>query len=63
MNHRVLEGFQEVFLELEMRQLFLLQETHGKLSEGIQCKESNMGVIMTANLAAIPVISLDNHAI
>jgi len=56
-NHRVLEGFQEVLLELEMRQLFLLQETHGELSEGIQCEESNMRVIVTANLVAIPVIS------
>lgn len=56
-NHRVLERLQEILLELEMRQFFLLQEAHGKLPEGIQCEEPNVWVIMTADLTKISVIS------
>jgi len=55
MNHRILERFQEVLLELEMRQFFLLQESHGKLPERIQREEPNVRIIMTANLKVISV--------
>jgi len=50
MDHGVLERFQEVFLEFEMRQLFLLQKTHGKLTQRVQGKDADMWVIVTAYL-------------
>ena len=50
MNHRMLKGFQEVFLELEMGQFFLLQEPHSKLTKSIEGEEGNMRIVVTANL-------------
>ena len=56
MGHRVLERLQEVFLKFEVRQFFLLQEPHSKLSEGVQCEEPDVRVVMTADLAVISVV-------
>jgi hypothetical protein len=56
-NHRVLERLQEVLLELEMCQFFLLQEAHSKLSEGIQREEPNVRIVMTADLTIILDVS------
>lgn len=50
MNHRVLEGFQKVLLELEVRQLLFLQEPHGQLTERIQSEECDVGIIMATDL-------------
>jgi len=50
MHHGVLEGSQEILLELEMGQLFLFEEPHSKLSQGVEGKESHMGVTMAADL-------------
>jgi len=49
-DHCVLEWLQEVLLEHEMGQLFLLQETHSQLAQGIESKEADMSVRMTADL-------------
>ena len=49
-SHCVLEGLQEVFLELEMRQFFFLQEARTQLSQGVQGEEGDVGVVMAANL-------------
>ena len=49
-HHRVLEGSQEVLLELEVRKLLLLKEPHGKLSQIIQGEERDMGIVVTAHL-------------
>ena len=53
MDHRVLEWPQEILLELEMRELLLFQKAHSQLTEGVQSKESDMWVIMTAHLIEV----------
>lgn len=50
MSHRILEWFEEIFLELEMCQLILFQETHSELSQSIQCEEANIRIVVTTNL-------------
>jgi hypothetical protein len=50
-SHCVLEGPQKVFLEPEMRQLLLFQETHSKLSQRVQRKEADIWIVMARNLA------------
>ena len=52
MNHRVLERPQEVLLELEVGQLLLLQEAHGKLPQSIEGEEADVNVLVTADLAS-----------
>ena len=49
----VLERAEEVFLEAEMRQLFLLQKVHRQLPKRIERKEADIGVIMTAHLLEV----------
>ena len=49
-GHGILKRPQKVFLETEMRQLFLFQETHGKLSQRVQSKEADVRIVMTADL-------------
>ena len=53
MDHGVFKRPQEVLLELEMWQLLLLQETHGQLTESIERKESNVGVLVAADLIEV----------
>ena len=53
MDHGVFERPQEVFLELEMWQLLLFQEAHGQLTESIERKESNVGVLVAADLIEV----------
>jgi hypothetical protein len=55
-GHGIFERLQEVLLELEVGQFFLLQEPHSKLSERIQREEANVRITMTADLAGISVI-------
>ena len=50
MDHGVLERLEEVLLELEVRQLVLLEEPHRKLTERVERKEADVGVIVTADL-------------
>lgn len=50
MDHRVLERFEEVLLELEMRQLVLLEETHSELTKSVESKEGDVGVVVAADL-------------
>ena len=50
MDHGVLEWLEEVFLELEARQLFLLQEAHGQLPQSVEGKIADVNVAVTANL-------------
>lgn len=50
MDHRVLERFQEIFLELEMRQLVLLQEPHSELTQSIQREKANVWVVVATDL-------------
>jgi hypothetical protein len=49
-GHGILERPQKVFLETEMRQLFLFQETHRKLSQRIQREEADVGVVVATHL-------------
>ncbi len=49
-RHGVLKRSQEILLELEMGQLFLLEEPHSKLPQRVEGKEPDMGVAMTADL-------------
>ena len=49
-DHRILEGLQEVLLKLEVRQFFLLQEAHGQLPQRIKSEESNVWIVVAANL-------------
>lgn len=53
MDHGVLEWLEEVFLELEARQLFLLQEAHGQLSQSVKGKIADVNVAVAANLKAM----------
>lgn len=41
MNHSMLEWFQEVLLEFEMRKFLLLEEAHSKLSQRINGEKTN----------------------
>ena len=50
MDHGVLERPQEVLLELEVRQLLLLQEAHRKLPERVQGEEAHVWVLVTTDL-------------
>ena len=50
MDHGVLEWLEEVFLELEARQLFLLQEAHGQLPQSVEGKIADVNVAVAANL-------------
>ena len=50
MVHCVLERLKEVFLELEVRQFFLLQEPHRQLAQSIQGKEGNVRIGVRADL-------------
>lgn len=50
MNHGILEGLQEILLELKIGQLFLLQKSHRELTKGIQREKADMWVIMATNL-------------
>lgn len=50
MDHRVLERLEEVLLELEVRELLLLEEAHGELTEGVQGEEADVGVVVAADL-------------
>ena len=52
-DHRVLERLQEIFLKFEVRQLFFFKESHGELPKGVQCKEANVRIIVTAHLHSI----------
>jgi hypothetical protein len=49
-DNSILERLQKVFLKAEMRQLLLLQEIHGELSERIERKEADIGVVVAADL-------------
>jgi len=49
-DHGVLERFEEILLELEMRQLVLLEETHGELTKSVESEEGDVGVVVAANL-------------
>ena len=51
MHHRVLEWSQEILLELEVRQLLLLQESHSELSQSVQSEKANMWVVVTTHLS------------
>ena len=53
MNHRILEWSQEVLLEFEVGQLFLLQEAHRQLPQRIKCEEADMGILVTADLVEV----------
>lgn len=50
MNHGVLERFEEILLELEVRQLVLLEETHSELTKSIESEEGDVGVVVAADL-------------
>lgn len=50
MDHGVLEWLEEVFLELEAWQLFLLQEAHGQLPQSVEGKIADVNVAVAANL-------------
>jgi hypothetical protein len=56
-GHSVLERFQKILLELEVRQLFLLQESHGQLTEGVQGEEADMWIIVTTDLQSANIQS------
>jgi len=55
-GHRVFKWLQEVFLKFEMGQFFLFQETHRKLTEGIQGENADMGVIMATYLNRLVIL-------
>jgi len=50
MNHRILEWFEEVLLELEVGHLLFLQEPHRQLTKGVEREEADVGVAMRADL-------------
>lgn len=50
MDHGVLEWLEEIFLELEARQLLLLQEAHGQLPQSVEGKIADVDVAVAANL-------------
>ena len=49
-DHSVLEWLEEIFLEPEARQLFLLQEAHSQLSQSVKGKIADVNVAVAANL-------------
>ena len=49
-NHGVFERFEEVFLEFEVGELLLLEETHGELTERVESEEGNFRVGVTGDL-------------
>ena len=53
MDHGVFKRPQEVFLELEMWQLLLLQEAHRQLPQRIEREKADMGVLVTADLIEV----------
>lgn len=59
MNHRILKGFQEILLKLEMRQFRLFQEAHSKLTEGVQRKETYVRIMVTADLRSFRQLKWD----
>lgn len=51
-SHSVFKRFEKILLEFEVGQLFFFQKTHRKLTKRIQSKESNMWIVVTADLNA-----------
>ena len=47
----MLERSQEIFLELEVRQLVDLEESHGKLPQRIEGKKYNANIGMASDLS------------
>lgn len=49
-DHGVLERLEEVLLELEVGELLLLEEAHGKLAKRVEGKEGDLGICVASNL-------------
>ena len=50
MSHSVLERLEEVLLELEVRELLLLQEAHRELAQRVEREEADVRVTVAADL-------------
>jgi hypothetical protein len=62
-NHSILKGFQEVLLEFEVRQFFLLQKAHCKLAQGIESEKANVRIAMTADLSRDKALEVKNSTV
>lgn len=51
-NHGVFERFEEVFLELEIGEFLLFEETHSELTKRVESEEGNLRVGVTGDLGA-----------
>lgn len=49
-DHGIFERPQEVLLELEVCELFLLQEAHGQLTKSVQGEEPDVRVLVATHL-------------
>ncbi len=60
--HDGFKGPQEILLKAEIGQLALLQKLHGQLTQGIDGKEGNLLVRVTANAVEVLAQNLPNPA-
>ena len=57
MDHGVLERLEKILLELEVRQLLLLQEAHRQLPQRVQREEADVRITVAAHLPAAKISS------